>query len=347
MADAPTKGRHKHRKRGQQRTQTQGTAADLSLWADEAEDAGKIVGFLKKDKAHQEAHRVNVDFLSRASGGDAHIDEAHPPPPLAHQDEAALRDLESREGKAAARDRRGRPTSEQVEIASDMFWKHDVDVSATIDKDEYLGMMEGVAKRALSVDTREYMEAAFERADVDNSGELDFKEFVRSKTLVGHLAQTLQPPSSSIEPPPDQLAGACSSQVSSQVDAPLGRQSSSGGLSRGASGGGMGGGSSREPNSGPSREPSAGGRHTPNTGHRHKHSRSSRSPLPGSAAELGQSRRSHARGKHHSGEGATQRAHREHYHQSHGQHRHRSRHRRRSREDVKEGERHLEQVVQA
>lgn len=347
MADAPTKVRQKHRKRGQQRTQTQGTAADLSSWADEAEDAGKIIGFLKKDKAHKDVHRDNVDFLSRASGGDAHIDEVQPPPPLIHQDEAALRDLQAREGQAAARDRRDRPTSEQIEIAGEMFWKHDVDVSATIDKDEYLGMMEGVAQRALSVDTREYMAAVFERADVDNSGELDFKEFVRSKTLVGHLAQNLQAPSSSIEPPPDQPAGACSSHVSSQVDAPLRRQSSSGGLSRGASGGGMGGGPSREPSGGPSRELSTGGRHTPNTGRRHKHSRSSRSPVPGSAAVLSQSRRSHARGKHHSGEGATQRAHREHSHQSHGQHRHRSRHHRRSREDVKEGERHLEQVVQA
>ena len=70
----------------------------------------------------------------------------------------------------------------EIAAASGIFWEHDRDASATIDKEEWVGMMQDVARRTgRPAFAPQELDRAFAEADVDGSGSIDLHEWVQAQ----------------------------------------------------------------------------------------------------------------------------------------------------------------------
>ena len=174
-------------------------AAELARWSSGTKQQASILEYLSK------GHKANDAFLSKLAGAEQRDevkrDEEKRKPVVgpAGQDtqreidearEAALRAREVAAGKLT---RQRRPSIKEIEAASELFWAHDSDANATIDKDEWAALIEDVARRTgRRPFTPAEAQAAFERADVDGNGSLDLREWLQASfdpEMVSHPAE--------------------------------------------------------------------------------------------------------------------------------------------------------------
>lgn len=159
--------------------------ASLAKWSSGAQSATNILNFMAAQGAKKKHTAGNEDFLTRLAGAEARdaaeaaklqkLEQPKSGPAgdetmrEIEQAEAALRQREAKMLKYAQK----RPLSgAELEAASELFWKHDNDANAVIDRDEWATLINEVARRTGRAPfSPDEASAAFDAADVDGNGE--------------------------------------------------------------------------------------------------------------------------------------------------------------------------------
>ena len=140
-------------------------AGQLAAYAKAERVQDSVVGLLHERRSQAVDRNSRASFLARAAGsGDT--EEA--------EDDSLPVPVATRGENRPKNDRPRRLDRHQMEVASEAFWEHDADASATIDMAEWTRMVD---MRALSVTVDE----AFARADADGDGEISLQEWLAAK----------------------------------------------------------------------------------------------------------------------------------------------------------------------
>ena len=167
-------------------------AASLARWSAGSEVQSNIVNYLQAGQGRRNNADANDAFLSKLAGAEARDEQvkAAPKPIIApsgdetRREIAAAKEAALRQREEAIHRTKGQRRLSAVEIAaaSDIFWEHDRDASATIDKEEWVGMMQDVARRTgRPAFAPQELDRAFAEADVDGSGSIDLHEWVQAQ----------------------------------------------------------------------------------------------------------------------------------------------------------------------
>ena len=166
--------------------------ASLARWSAGTEVQSNIVNYLQAGQGRRDRAGANDAFLSKLAGAEARDEQvkAAPEPIIApsgdetRREIAAAKEAALRQREEAIHRTKGQRRLSAVEIAaaSDIFWEHDRDASATIDKEEWVGMMQDVARRTgRPAFAPQELDRAFAEADVDGSGSIDLHEWVQAQ----------------------------------------------------------------------------------------------------------------------------------------------------------------------
>jgi len=160
------------------------------------------VAFMAAQGVKKEQARANDDFLLRLAGAEArdsatakHQQPPPPPPPpqpkqLGPAGDETMREIEDAEAALRAREEKmaryqsKRPLSAaELEAASELFWEHDADANAMIDRNEWRTLINEVARRTgRQPFTQHEADVAFASADVDGNGQLDLHEWIAAQS---------------------------------------------------------------------------------------------------------------------------------------------------------------------
>ena len=180
-------------------------AGALASYAQHAHKSAAVVDKLSRAGKHGHSRKSNGEFLTRLSAAERADEES-----AAASSAVDLVPIAPQRPPIQRRHHKQRLSRDQIEHASDHFWKHDVDADATIDRDEWKKLVDA---RTSSID----LDAAFARADVDGDGTINLREWLDAKEAVRLADGTFvvdgerppppwQSPSSSAAAPPKAAA---------------------------------------------------------------------------------------------------------------------------------------------
>ena len=204
----------------------------LARWTNTQHAAEHAISVFQHSAEKSQAERSNKDFLERLKGAERRDEERSATPALSaatsplpqrsvlamsgfdkaivplvrarpgedthRENEAAQKDakLKERETAAHARKLQGparKLSSEELKVAADLFYEFDGDANASIDRQEWVGLMQELARRTgKPLPTTLEAQQAFDLADSDGNGELDLHEWLAAqREAIGDRVQVL------------------------------------------------------------------------------------------------------------------------------------------------------------